>query len=305
MSKKIKRSIPFLLILTLIVSAVGFGFSFKTSKVEAGTVLPTVVVGNSDPVVSAVDVPTDPIVLTENTTTGVICIATITDSNGGDTISSATATIYRSGVANGSACTASADDCYQIASGSCELSAADGNIKYATCTADIWFHADPTDTGAYSGETWQCEVTGTDSSSATHSATDASPPNLDTLNALIVTGSVDYDTLSPNATSSSSKLTVATTTGNASIDVNISGTDMDDNDTHTFSISYQEYSLSEVDYGSGQDASTTATALVLESGKPTTNPSDESDNIYWRIGIPSGQTPATYYGTTTIAAKAK
>ncbi|GAI20835.1 unnamed protein product [marine sediment metagenome] len=212
MAEKIKKSMPLLLILVLIVWTIGFGFRFEVPKVEADITLPSVTVGNVSPTVSGVDLTPNPIVLTENTTTTVTCIATLTDTNGGNDISSATATIYRTGVT--SVCSADNDNCYQVASGDCELSAADDNNKYATCTADIWFHADPTDGGTYEGETWQCEVTATDSQSATGSDIDSGPPELNTLNALIVTGAISYGELAPGATSSASQTVVATNSNN-------------------------------------------------------------------------------------------
>ncbi|GAI29745.1 unnamed protein product, partial [marine sediment metagenome] len=216
---------------------------------------------NAIPTVSAVNLTPSPIVLTENTTTTVTCTATITDTDGGVTISSATGTIYRSGV--GYSCSQDDNNCYP--NKTCTLSAADGNNKYATCTADIWFHADPTDAGVYEGETWQCYIIAEDDQAATATNTDDTPPELNTLNALIVTGSISYGTLAAGATSSASEIVVATTTGNAAIDVNISGTDMTTS-TYSIPVSHQEYATSSVDYGSGTDASNTATALVLESG---------------------------------------
>lgn len=255
---------------------------------------------NATPSVSSVNLTPSPIVLTENTTTTVTCTATITDTDGGATISSATGTIYRSGV--GYSCSQNDNNCYP--NKACTLSAADGNNKYATCTADIWFHADPTDSGDYSGDTWQCYIIAEDDQGATATNTDDTPPELNTLNALIVTSSISYGTLAPGATSSASQITTVTTTGNTAIDVNISGADMTTS-TYSIPVSQQEYATSSVDYGSGTDASSTAVTLVLESGKPTTHPSNQADDIYWRIEIPSGQEPVTYYGTTTIATKAK
>ena len=301
MAEKAKKSIPWLLILALIALSCGIGFQLGVPKIKAdtNTVTPTVTVGNAAPTVSNVNLTPDPIVVTENTTTTVTCTATLTDTNGGNDISSATATIYRSGV--GSNCSADDNNCYKVAS--CTLGTASGNDRSATCTADIWFHAEPTDSGTYEGETWQCEVTAADSQSATGSGTDSTPPELEAQNAITVTASINYGTLSPGATSSASEIITATTTGNTAVDVQLSGTDMTSTSTtSTIPVAQQEYALSSVEYGSGTDLSGTPAPLELESVKPTTHPSDQSDDIYWRIGIPSGQDPGTYTGTTTVDA---
>jgi hypothetical protein len=297
MAEKIKKSIPWVLILALVGLTCGIGFQLGVPKIKADTVTPTVTVGNAAPTVSNVNLTPDPIVLTENTTTTVTCTATLTDTNGGDDITSATATIYRSGV--GSSCTADDNNCYKVSS--CTLGTPVGDDVDATCTVDIWFHADPTDSGTYSTETWQCEVTAIDSQGATGSATDSTPPELNTLNAIIVTASINYGTLLPGATSSVSEITTATTTGNAAVDVQLSGTDMVSG-ADSIPVSQQEYATSSVAYGSGTDLTSTPTALELESLKPTTHPSDQADDIYWRIGIPDGQPAGTYTGTTTVDA---
>jgi len=258
-------------------------------------------VSNSAPSVSSVDLNAGTIItLTENTTTTVDCTATLTDSNGGGDISSATSTIYRSGV--GSSCSEDNNNCYRITSSNCSLGSPSGNDRSATCSADIWFYAEPTDGGTYSAQTWQCEITAIDSQSASGSGTDASPPELETLHALDVTSSIGYGTLTPgqNSGTLSSSVTVSTT-GNAAIDVNVSGGDMTSGG-NAITPDNQQYALSSVSYGSGTALSTTPTPVELESLKPTTNPTDQTDIIYWGIGIPLGKPIGTYSGSVTFTA---
>jgi len=311
MAEKIKKSIPGFMFLVLAGVIVMISFSsvwpLKTPGVKAETTTtftPQVTVGNATPTVSSVELTPSPIVLTDNTTTTVTCTATINDTDGGTTISAATGTIYRSDV--GSSCSSDDNSCYP--DNTCTLSAADGNNKYATCTADIWFHADPTDAGTYEGQTWQCYVIAEDDQGATDSDTDTTPPELNTLAALTITSSIDYETLFAGATSSSSKTTTATTTGNTAIDVKIRGTDMEKDGGATIPGAQQEYATSSVDYGLGTDMSTTTyVALELESLKPVQhNPvqATATDDILWRIGIPVDQVSGIYYGTTTVAAQA-
>ncbi len=315
MAKKIKKSIPWLVFIVLAGLLVGVGFySFLPPKspgvkaITTTTFTPQVTVGNQLPVVSAVDLnSTNDITLTDNTTTSVTCTALVTDENGGDTVSSATATVYRSGVSNGYSCTDSDNDCYQDET--CSL-ANSGNTATATCAVSIWFHADPTDAGDYIGEDWRCYIIAADNQGATSTATDTTPVNLNTVLALNITSSIDYGSLAPGASTTVSATTTATTTGNAAIDVKIRGTDLVTS-TLTIPGQNQQYSTSIVAY---DDASTTVMAtttesyknLVLESVKPTQhNPvqSAATDNIYWGILIPAGQSPDTYTGTTTVAAK--
>ena len=260
---------------------------------------------NNPPAVDSVNLTPDPINLSENTTTTVTCAATVSDADGGNTITSATATVYRSGV--GYSCAANDNNCYPNITPS--ATSTSGNYFYATFTVDLWFHAEPTDEGDYATaqgwntQTWQCYVIAKDNQGATATGTDSTPPDLNTLLALTVTPTIDYGTLAGGATSSASEIITVTTTGNVPIDVELSGTDMTSTSTtSTIPVGQQEYALSSVEYGSGTDLSGTPAPLELESVKPTTHPSDQSDDIYWRIGIPSGQDPGTYTGTTTVDA---
>jgi len=269
-------------------------------EVEADVATTSVTVGNAAPSVSNVVLNGgSDITLTENTATTVECTATLTDNNGGSDITSANAVIFRSGV--GSSCTADDNNCYQV---SCVLGDVSGNDRNATCTAQIWFHADPTDSGTYASENWDCEVTAQDSQNATGSATTTTPVELNTLVALDVTPSISYGTLAPGQTLDCSVLTIATTTGNTAIDANISGTQMcTDYPTcagDTIATSSQHYATSSVVYGSGYALSDTPTLLEFTTGKPTTHPSNQAQNIYWGIQIPSGQPTGDYTGENTF-----
>ena len=276
------------------------------SLLDTYTVIPEITTAAANPpVVEAVDLTPDPIILTENTTTTVTCAATISDADGGNTITSATATVYRSGV--GYNCSANDNNCYPNITPS--ATSTSGNYFYATFTVDLWFHAEPTDEGVYATaqgwntQTWQCYVIAEDNQGATATGTDSTPPDLNTLLALTVTPTIDYGTLAAGATSSASEITTVTTTGNVPIDVELSGTDMTSTSTtSTIPVAQQECALSSVDYGSGTDLSGTPTTLELASTKPTVHPSNQSDDIYWRIGIPDDQDFATYTGTTTVSA---
>jgi hypothetical protein len=270
-------------------------------RVLADVATSTVQVANVAPIVSSVVLNGgSDINLTENTATSVLCTGVITDNNGGSDIVSATATIYRTSL--GSTCTADDNNCYRNIS--CTLSAPDGNNRYATCTAAIWFHAEPTDTGSpWAGDTWSCTIVAQDASNATGSANSAGV-ELNTLIALDFTPSIDYGTYAPGSGDASTvHVTTATTTGNAAIDVQLSGTDMTSG-ANTISVSQQRYATSTVAYSSGYTLTTIPTLLELDTTKPTTHPSNQAQNIYWGIHIPAGTPVGTYTGQVTAVAVA-
>lgn len=290
MAEKIRKSLSWLVILAL-VCLTTTGVNFLSSGVKAGveqSTTPSGDVNNIAPTVSAVNITDATITLTENGTTSITITATITDTNGGNDISSATGLFYL--VSEGTSCNDDDNDCYTNIS--CTLGATVGNDKNATCTAtDIYFHAIPGSWGAY--------VLATDDDAATGSATDTTPSTVNTLNALIVTGTISYDALNPGTNMASTTKTVnATTTGNAAIDVQIKGNAMTFGATGTIAITNQRYSTTTNDaWASANTASSSYVSLEVDMAKPTTHPSDAGDIIYWAWGVPSGTPDGTYTGT--------
>lgn len=268
-------------------------------RILADVATSTVQVVNAAPTVSSVVLNGGAdITLTENTTTSVLCTGTITDNNGGSDIVSATATIYRTSL--GASCTANDNNCYQNIS--CTLSDPSGNNRYATCTAAIWFHAEPTDTGSpWAADTWSCTITGVDTQGASGSGTSGTV-ELTTLRALDFTPSIDYGTYAPGqGDASTTHETTATTTGNAAIDVELSGTNMTSGG-NSIPVGQQHYATSTVAWSSGTALTTTATSFNVDLPKPTTHPSNSTDIIYWGIQIPEGTPLGTYTGTVTVNA---
>jgi len=250
---------------------------------------------NAAPTVSSVQLNSaGNITLTEGTTTPITCTGTITDTNGGTDVSSATSTIYRSAV--GSTCSTDVENCYLITSGSCVLGSADGNNRPVTCTANIQFYADATDSGTYSAENWLCNITGTDSQSATGSAVSSTGVEMNSLAALDATASLDYGTLAIGGdTASVDETSIITNKGNTTIDIQLSGygsTSDDGNsmvcDVGSVVISYEKYSVSaSTAYASktsitGTPGDNSLTSFDLAKGSSSTK------NVYWGFGIPSG-----------------
>jgi len=312
MAEKAKHSLLWLVILVMGLLIIGFNY-WQALPAKADVETPSVSgqVNNVVPSVSGVnltDTDGGDIGLTENTTTTVYCTGTITDENGGADISSCTAVIYRSGVAGGAGCTPNNNNCYSVSSANCTLGSAVGNDKNATATADIYFHADPTDTGTYATaqgydtQTWQCQLTGEDAGALTGSGTDSTPPDVTTLTALNTDSSIAYDALNPGSNMANISIALnATTTGNVPIDVQLKGDDMTSG-ANSIAVSNQRYATSTVAFASGVQLSGTYANFEVDMPKPTTSPSDSTGVIYWGWQVPSGTPSGTYTGTNYLNA---
>ena len=257
---------------------------------------------NQPPTVSNVSLNAgNPINLTENTTTLVTATGTVSDPNGYQDITSVICRIYRSGVTGGENCTLDDNNCYEVTG---VTSSCAGNDCQVTCNFNVWFHADPTDTGSpWASEYWVAWIKAIDSQNASSSATNTTQTvDVNTLLALDVTLQINYGTMLPgDAIDPLSVTSTATTTGNAAIDVQLSGTDMTSG-ANSISVSQQRYATSTVAYSSGYTLTTTPTLLELNTGKPTTHPSNQAQNIYWGIQIPLGTPIGSYSGQITFTA---
>ncbi len=237
--------------------------------------------------------------LIENTTKSVSAIADISDPQGCNTITNVTAKIYRSGVTNGKDCTPDNNDCYSVAS--CSETSCVGTDAVYTCTINMQFHADPTDESA---EYWRAWIEATDGSltGSDYSPTDA--PDVNTLSALnIDLGSIDYSTVDPDNVSSVKTIEVQTT-GNAAIDVKLSGTNMTWSG-NTILVGQQKYSVSSGFNWETEGAALTGTATCheLSSGKPTQSPTNATENVYWKLKVPTGKSAGgPYTGSNTFDA---
>lgn len=240
--------------------------------------------------------------LSADTTTNIDFTATVTDTDGYADISSVTGKAYRSGVSGAEACTNDNNDCYEDSS--CALSGCAGNSCTATCTVPMAFFADATDAGTYSTEYWLAWVQVSDTIGTTGEATSpTSTTDVNSLTAISAPASIAYGSLSPG-NSSSEQTTVITNAGNRVLDLQVSGNDMcSDYPTcagNTVTVDNQEYSLTTFTYGSGTDLSGTLTTLDTDIAKSSVVPSNSTDDIFWRIGIPSATIPAVYDGSNTV-----
>jgi len=253
------------------------------------------------------------ITLSASTTQAVYATTTITDTNSADEISTVTAVFYNS--SSTEACSASENLCYTGAANtwlgvSCDWLGATTSATAidASCTADFWFDAVPTDTGdwsttlGYATTDWEVWFQGTDVANATGAATTSQ--ELTTLSGVEVEEiGIDYGTVLSNATSTTGKSITINTTGNCPINVNVSGENMATS-ALSIAVEQQKYATSgDVGYeGLGWTASTGVQLLNLDSGKTEATSTPATDIVYWAILIPSAQTAGDYSGTNTIAA---
>ncbi len=304
MAKKMKKTVPWILILALI-GLFGIGFYFQVPKVKADTAATTATVGNVAPTVSGVQINAQAnFTPVENNTVVVSVTGKVVDTNGAAECTTISAIAYRSG--STSACAADDNNCYRGVT--CSTSAS-GTVIDCTCAVSVWFNADPTDAGTYVAQWWVGSILATDTSSTTGIGSSAdSAPELTTLRALNVTTSIAYGIVAPGAdTGATNQNVTVTATGNAAIDCSVKGTDMTGGVGGTILAAKQKYDLAAFTYSSGGTAFTakdTDAALELVCAKPTAHPSNSSDIVFWGLGVTSGTPTGSYTGTNTFTVTA-
>lgn len=256
--------------------------------------------GNSTPTVTNVSLNAgsnfSPI---ENTTKAVDVTGKVTDTDGCSDVQVPAALVFRSGVSV--TCSSDDNNCYRGIT--CSTSCSGSTEVLATCTSNIWFHADPTDYGAYAAEEWVGAILATDSVNQTAQATNEASENVDIIGTLCldVTTSVAYGTLAPGTNSgSTNQITLITNTCNTALDVLVSGTDMTSAATlGTIPVAWQHYYTSSFTYEGGSESTLTGSNVQVEIDcpKPTSHsPSNSSASLYWGIGIPASAPFGTDYG---------
>ncbi len=297
---KLEKSIPWVTILAIFALVI-FGVGIVLNEIIADVVTPSVTVGNVAPTVGAVTLnENNDITITENSTKTVTGTTTVTDNNGYNDITSVTSTLYLN---NTTTCgTSDANWCYAINWVTCATNTCDGLSCVASCTADVWFIAEPTDaSGTYPTKEWQMDITAVDTGS--NSDTGTGTEELNTASYLDITATIAYSTLNPGATSSEQN-THATNTGNHAINVELSGDNMETGGaTSSIVVGQQKYSSSSsMGDWVGTALTGAATEYDLDLSKPTATTSDSTDELYWMIKIPTSTSPGYYTGTNTVGA---
>lgn len=240
--------------------------------------------------------------LTPGATTTVYATGTVTDLNGYTDIDTSTSTIFRSGVGIG--CSEDDNNCYISAAPLCSFNSCSGNSCDVSCSAEIYYFAEPTDTGTYAGETWRAYLEVSDQSGAIATAT---APSIDllTLRAIDVDDAIDYGTLAVSSdTGAFNASTTVENIGNDNLDISISGSDLTDGGSSLIDVSQQLFATSTFTYSACVFCSTLATTttnIEVDLSKPTTT-SSVTDEVYWGINVPFGVAGTVHQGTNIFYA---
>lgn len=259
------------------------------------------------------------ITLTESSTKEVTITAQVSDNNGCNTLLNVRAYVYRSGIGY-SGCDATATPngnyCYKVPAEpelSCSTSNCSGTTADYTCTANMQYYADPTDTGSkFASENWLATVKATDGGSLTGSAQTTTGVEVKKLIAFSISpNNITYGNVGAGV---SIPLTIALTT-RATGNVGINQTHHADSQTPymctnyssctggtPISITKQQYSMtSGTAYGSGTSLSTSPATVLLKIKKPISSTAQQK-NTYWGIEVPSGTVAGSYQGQNIITA---
>jgi len=277
------------------------------------------VINNVAPIVSAVTINGGiAIDLTESTTKAVTLTATVSDNNScfGGEIPTVYGYAYRSSVAYtgcDQAGEANNNYCYpeitcSVVGGTCTDNT-DASANY-TCTANIYYYADPTDTGTqHDTDTWLDTIKAIDDDTSSHSLEVSTGVNINSLTAFSITSGINFGNLGIGGSNDPlDKTTTTTPTGNVGLDQELSGAANMCVDYPTCSggtpigVTYQKYSLTSLTaYSSGVSLSTTPTETELNVPKPITQTPTTKDT-WWGILIPAGTNPGQYNGANTATA---
>jgi len=251
----------------------------------ADTTAVSMTINNMAPSVSGVSLNAGSnITLVENTIKSVDVTGQMSDDNNCADITDVTAMVYLTAL--DTSCSADDNSCYHVSvcnTSDCNTSfGSTQTIADVTCTSSLWFHANP--------DTWEAAILVTDTSNTSAEAT-SSAVTIFTLNGLDVTASIAYGSVNPgNDTEAVNQTTVVTVTGNAAIECSLKGIDATSPSAGgTVVVSNQHHDLSAFTYGGTESTLTTSdVAVELVTSKPSTNPSNSSDIIYWGLGIDAG-----------------
>lgn len=244
-----------------------------------------------------------PISLSPGATTTIYATGTVSDLNGYTDLSTATATIYRSGVAGGASCTADNNNCYISAgAGQCDFIDCAGNSCTVQCAADIYFYADPTDVAPYEGEEWTAFLEVEDSSGGYDFGSAMSGVELYTLRAININDAIDYGAVAVTSdTGSDNASTTIYNEGNIAIDIEVQATDLLDGYTSSkIPGEKQKFATSTFTYSACVScvnvSTTTSVGIEVDLAKPTTETPPVEDKVFWGISVPYGVNSAPHTG---------
>ncbi|NIO22848.1 MAG: hypothetical protein GTN38_02360 [Candidatus Aenigmarchaeota archaeon] len=237
-------------------------------------------------------VATDPVDLNACSTVVIWCNATINDSTGWTDIVNVNATLWDDSKVDEFD---SDDNSNHYTNLSCGLNSGSGSIVQANCTFTVQYYANPAE--------WTCIVYANDTGG--NSTSNSTNLTVNSLIALNAESTIDFQTLSPGATSPDDVNNTVTNCGNVPIDLNLSGTNLTNVSATVTNISVGNVKYNLTDYAqdytanmSSLNSSSTYTdfSLVKRTNGVSTN------KTYWKIGIPSVIEDLVYTGTITFIA---
>ncbi len=236
------------------------------------------------------------ITLIGNSTKNVVCSATAYDGNGYSDLTGVTAVLYRSGVGAGAGDDRS--NHYTLTS-QCVASGGSGNTQVYTCTFSVYYYADATDAGTYSGENWLCKITPADHVGA-GTSTVSSGIEMDTLKYIDVS-SLNYGSLTPGQNTTSDHKATVTNEGNVATGFKVSGVEsaLTCSSRGTIAIGYEQYHLTSFVYGGGAALAQVETDTGASINKPTQSTPLPTQDTYWQMYVPNG-VKGTCTGSTTF-----
>jgi hypothetical protein len=260
-------------------------------------VYPTVVIGNVAPTVNGATLNgNNNITLNIATTTLVQATATVSDGNGWTDIATTSAVIFRT--SSGTSCTANSNDCYIIPS--CTTSSCFGTTCAATCNANIWYFAQPTDSGSpWSSDSWTAAVNVSDASNATGTATSTSVELLSLLG-IQVASTVNYGSMSPGQAMASLTIPLAVSSvGNVSMNATMYGINMT-NGANSIPVGDQRYATSVLALASGTALLANPGTTVALAIPKTTSTVPASVTLDWGLSVPLPQPAGSFTGQDTF-----
>jgi hypothetical protein len=284
-----------------------------SSDTAQGT-LSTYEVSNVAPIVSNVTINGGAAIdLVAGSTKSIDVTGTVTDNNSCQEVTSTDGYVYRSGIGyTGCDIAGEANNSYcypeitcTVDSGTC-TDVTDASADY-TCTINLQFYADPTDTNTqYPTQYWMSTLKATDDDASTGNAEVVSGVKLNSLAAFNITTEVNYGALGVEQSNDPlDRTTSITPTGNVGLDHELSGplymcTDFPACSGNTIDIGYQKYALSSsTPYTSATALTTTPTEAETNVPKPTTG-TPTSTNIWWGMYVPIATLPGSYDGNITV-----
>lgn len=240
-----------------------------------------------------------PLNLAPNSNVNLYVNGTVSDADGFSDILSVSVVFYRSGVTNGVDCSSDKNNCYRPAN--CNLSNGNGNEIDYSCQINVAYFADPTDAGDYAAETWKARVRVTDTTVSVDN--DTYNNEIQSMLAISPTPSnINFGNLNLDAISNSIRVDIKNT-GNVAADGYISSGGNLTCLLGSIAVANQKYGRTDTDYNTLEyTMSTTPNYATLTLPAQTDDTTIVTDELYFRIKVPSVGVSGTCTGTININA---